>query len=68
MEASASTTENVLSSRIEQVAKKLSETTPHVAADVTQQLERRLQAVAMDTAVSADIITRTVVEGFRREI
>ena len=40
----------------------------HVAADVTAQLEKDIQVVASSTAATAEIVTRTTVEGARRGI
>ena len=35
---------------------------------VTQQLESKIQAAAMSTAATAEIKTRTAVEGMRRDV
>ena len=39
-----------------------------VAADVTARLEHEVQAAATSTAATAELTTRTVVEGVRRDI
>ena len=40
----------------------------HVAADVTARLEKDIQAAASSAAATAEVTTRTVVEGARRDI
>ena len=39
-----------------------------IAEMVTQQMESEIQAAAMSTAVTAEINTRTMVEGMRRDV
>ena len=39
-----------------------------VAADITARLEHEVQAAATSTAATAELTTRTVVEGVRRDI
>ena len=40
----------------------------HITAEVTQRLEKEIVAAAMSTAAMAEVNTRTVVEGVRRDI
>ena len=57
-----------LGSQIQKVAEYTDAHTSRVAADVSQRLEKEINAAAMSTAATAEITTRTVVEGVRRDI
>ena len=57
-----------IASRVRQVAEYSDAQASRVAADVTQRLEKEIEAAATSTAATAEVTTRTVVEGVRRDI
>ena len=57
-----------ISSRVREAVEYSDVQASRVAADVTQRLEEEIVAAVMSTAATAEIHTRTVVEGVRRDI
>ena len=66
--ASAAHAVEVLSGRVQEVAEHSQAQTSCVAVAVAQQLEKEIEAAAMSTATTAEIQTRTAVEGMRRDV
>ena len=67
-EASAARSVEHVAAEVEQVAAYNNAQASRVAADVTARLEHEVQAAATSTVATAELMTRTVVEGVRREI
>ena len=57
-----------LGSQIKKVAEYTDAQTLRVAADVSQRLEKEINAAVTSTTTMAEITTRTIVEGVRRDI
>ena len=57
-----------LGSQLQKVAEYADAQTSRVAVDVTQRLQKEINAAAMSTAATAEVTTRNVVEGVRRDI
>ena len=70
VQAVASTTHitDALSKRVGEVVAETEAKTSHVVGTVAQQLEQEIQAAALSTTVTAEITTRTVVEGMHRDV
>ena len=67
-DASAARTTEEISSRVKEVVEYSDAQASRVAVDVTQRLEKEIVAVATSTTATAEVMTRTVVEGVRRDI
>ena len=67
-DASASRAVTEITGQVEKVAAYSDAQASRVTAEVTQRLESEIVAAATSTAATADITTRTVVEGVRRDI
>ena len=67
-DASAAHAVEVLSGRVQEVAEQSQVQTSRVAVAVAQQLEKEIEAAASSTAATAEIHTRTAVEGMRRDV
>ena len=67
-DASASHAKEVTEGRSREVAAYSDAQTSRIAVEVTQRLESEIVADATSTAATADITTRTTVEGVRRDI
>ena len=67
-QANASQLEERVAAQVTQVAEYTEAQASRVPADVTVRLEKEVQAVVSSTAATAEITTRNVVEGTRRDI
>ena len=67
-EANAAHAVEVLSGCVQEVAEHSQAQTSRVAEAVAQQLEKEIEAAATSTAATAEIQTRTAVEGMRRDV
>ena len=59
---------DALSKCVGEVVVETEAKTSHVVGTVAQQLEKEIQAAALSTAATAEIMTRTVVEGMHRDV
>ena len=66
--ASAAHAVEVLSGRMQEVAEQSQVQMSRVAVAVAQQLEKEIEAATSSTAATAEIHTRTAVEGMRRDV
>ena len=67
-DVSATRTSEEIASRVRQVAEYSEAQALRVTAGVTQRLEQEIVAAATSTAATAEVTTRTAVEGVRRDI
>ena len=67
-DASATHTIEILSGRVQEVAKHSQAQTSCVAEAVAQQLEKEIEAAATSAAATAEVQTCTAVEGMRRDV
>ena len=67
-QASASQLAGQMATQVTKVAEYTDAQASRVAADVTARLEKEVQAAATSAAATAEVTTRTVVEGARRDI
>ena len=67
-DANATRTAEEITSRVQEVAEYSDAQASRAAADVTQRLEKEIVVVVTSTAATAEVTTRTVVEGVRRDI
>ena len=66
-DVSVSNVADALTGKVQQVAAQFEAQTSQAVGQVAQQLEREVKAIAMSTAVTAEKVTRVVVEDVRRK-
>ena len=66
--ASATRANEEIASRVRQVTEYSDAQALRVAVGITQRLEKEIEAAATSIAATAEVTTRTVVEGVRRDI
>ena len=59
---------DALSKRVGELAVEMEGKTLHTIGTIVQQLEQEIIAAASSTAVTAEVTTRTAVEGMRRDV